>query len=1029
MPTNPQQFYDLLTKLLQKVGAPPGISIIVAWVFILIIILLVIWGILTLANKIMDSAQNLVQKMRNRDPETRRRIGPRQRFAGHIEREMERIGSNEEWGDYKFTELEAEVEAEGHQRAPSVIPFLTRVNSGLRRETSLSKALKSSSERLILVEGEPGSGKTIALRHVAQTMATEAKRNQSPQSIIPIYVNLKELERHDGEDVDRNLIESFILKSINRANDRRIEEFMEDEFKLGQEVIASRVFRGPTQLGWPRFRIVPLSEARQLELITKAELEPELENALIGHLANANPEIRSMATNPLFLSLLCEHMKSGHRFPDNVHVVFETYVDTRLNRDKGRLERRYGLNTAHLRAAAENIAFCMASDLKLGLSPTRNRLQTAMGRLGMEVDDRFETFLDALEYIRLARSEVAADATHSPTFTFAHRRFQEYFATCIVLREPSRVSPERLLTDARWRETAVVLCQTQKIVDLTALMDEVQRSLKRFCCTTQDLIDDPVNYVCEASKDEDASGRGYLTRRPFLWPAGSLHLLGILQDGFGSRLSDLLNDIRMYASQLVLSAMETGTLPDKKWALEAAGIAPEPILAYMLRTSFEGVSQWLKEVAYRQAARLGSIPPTIAKGIRIAIVGLANHGRLQRERRATKAHLERLGQSAYFLSIMRLLLWLPTFDLGLHIFLSIGIIISLNRLKMLSVEDMFFVFVILLISHLCLRISLRTYSRWILSGITVRLICLTILILVLSVNSQSRVLPWAILYVGLWGYLGLAAAYWGHYTGLRWWFLLPIWPFLYLLTNPHSVMTLLRRYIFNRIVMGVLLVEGAIMLILLLLSNLWSRYVTREFLQLSKAGLLILAMISIVGVIGFGLVLARRWMSDWFLWQKWLRTQQGYITVQILCTTVNNFYHAAYCTRVIRNVRERHRLVPTSEEETLLVMIARALEIKQVTRSMQWKQRNQAMSQKSIYSYLLIPLWFLQQIKETREIWRADRAEKAALEVAWSKEAQGADLSSCVKLVFRVEPEILDELYMLLEQIRIAGQDEALVAT
>ncbi len=247
-----------------------------------------------------------------------------------------------------------------------------------------------------------------------------------------------------------------------------------------------------------------------------------------------------MATNPLFLSLLCEHMKSGHRFPDNVHVVFETYVDTRLNRDKGRLERRYGLNTAHLRAAAENIAFCMASDLKLGLSPTRNRPQTAMGRLGMEVDDRFETFLDALEYIRLARSEVAADATHLPTFTFAHRRFQEYFATCIVLREPSRVSPERLLTDARWRETAVVLCQTQKIVDLTALMDEVQRSLKRFCCTTQDLIDDPVNYVCEASKDEDASSRGYLTRRPFLWPAGSLHLLGILQDGFGSRLSDLL---------------------------------------------------------------------------------------------------------------------------------------------------------------------------------------------------------------------------------------------------------------------------------------------------------------------------------------------------------------------------------------------------------------------------------------------------------------------------------------------------------
>ena len=110
---------------------------------------------------------------------------------------------------------------------------------------------------------------------------------------------------------------------------------------------------------------------------------------------------------------------------------------------------------------AENAAFCMAADPGLGLSPTRASLQSAMRRLGMAVESNFEILLDALEYIKLARSETTTDVVQSKSFTFAHRRFQEYFATCVVLREPSRVNAHKLLTDMSWRETAVVMCQTQ----------------------------------------------------------------------------------------------------------------------------------------------------------------------------------------------------------------------------------------------------------------------------------------------------------------------------------------------------------------------------------------------------------------------------------------------------------------------------------------------------------------------------------------------------------------------------------------
>ena len=189
-------------------------------------------GGLVVIVKIKDLwTQNLWPLFYNR--EQKRHTQRRRNFAGFIESEIERLGRQEEWKDYRFAELEAEVEAEGNRRIFSVVPFLKRTNSSLRREKSLSKAISSSQERLILVEGEPGSGKSIALRHVATMMAARAKNAHNANSIIPIYVNLKELGRPDGMPIDRNLIRYFVLKSLTRINDRDIDKFLDDEFDAG----------------------------------------------------------------------------------------------------------------------------------------------------------------------------------------------------------------------------------------------------------------------------------------------------------------------------------------------------------------------------------------------------------------------------------------------------------------------------------------------------------------------------------------------------------------------------------------------------------------------------------------------------------------------------------------------------------------------------------------------------------------------------------------------------------------------------
>jgi hypothetical protein len=715
----------LLQRIFGK-NVPAWIPPLINWILLGVLLLCGLWGLLVLLSKIKEvwiqSFLPLFYK-----PEQKRRQHRRRMFAKHLEYEISRLDLLEDWKDEHFAELEAEVEADGRRKRFILFPF-NQPKSGLRREKSLSKALANSQERFILVEGEPGSGKSVALRHVAQHMAARAKKSRSMKSVIPIYVNLKELERPDDGVIDRNLIESFILKSLKRINDRDIDTFLDEEFSEGiangtwfflldsfdelpevlssteadtiiksysdaiadflqggmnqcRGVIASRQFRGPKHFSWYRFRILALSESRRRELVRKADLPLALERDLIGYIGTANQEIRSMTCNPLFLSLLCEHMKSGHPFPENTHAVFETYIEHRLNRDKERILQRFNIDIQQIRTATESIAFCMVGNTGLGLSPTRANLHSAMADQDLDVDASFDTLLDALEYIKLARSEVATQIGESRSFTFAHRRFQEYFATCVVLRDPGRVSPKQLLMDGRWRETAVVMCQTQPVQALTPLMHYAEQLLTHFCQNISSLIDNPLAYL--NSRDQDASIQQGQNLQHFPWPAGALHLLALLQEGFTSRLDVLPDAIKLYVGKLGLSATETGALDDRKWALEVCGIAPEPILIYMLKKAFAEKSQWLKEVAYRQVAHIHSIPEQIAQGIHEAIVNQALNGRLHHERYATQTHLARLPQpiTSNLLSSMKLLLLLYPIELGWHIISFILTIIYLLPLS------------------------------------------------------------------------------------------------------------------------------------------------------------------------------------------------------------------------------------------------------------------------------------------------------------------------------------------------------------
>jgi hypothetical protein len=127
-------------------------------------------------------------------------------------------------------------------------------------------------------------------------------------------------------------------------------------------------------------------------------------------------------------------------------------------------------------------------------------------------------------------------------------------------------------------------------------------------------------------------------------------------------------DIRVAAGQLILSGYQHGTLVDKKWAVEVAGIAPPEVLLSLLRDALRSRSRWLRDTGYEQAAKLLDMPHDIAMSIRASLIDLCSgRNALSMDKLATQAHLSRLSNSAQFLSALRLLLAIPYVEVTLQV--------------------------------------------------------------------------------------------------------------------------------------------------------------------------------------------------------------------------------------------------------------------------------------------------------------------------------------------------------------------------
>ncbi|XVU21255.1 NACHT domain-containing protein [Actinoplanes sp. CA-054009] len=584
------------------------------------------------------------------------------RLASVLWDDVHSLAVNEEWRDSQFTELEAEVEVE----APARAWFRRRAAARVQRLPSLTEALRVREDSLVILEGEPGAGKSIALRHLAATMADEVRRRPSERSVLPFYLNLKNLDVR--AEVSAADVERFVRENLNPSRSRDIDRYLEERFDsdreqgrwlflfdsfdeipailsateagpvidayveaiagfvgLGQSraVIASREFRGPTRTGKPLLRVMPLSRARRERFIRSADLDPGDEQTLLDGVDGMGLQVQQLTDNPLFLSLLCEYVRNTGSLPQSAHAVIESYVRSRLTRDRDRIENRFAVDVNTTRRVAEELALLMLADPSMGLAASRSAITKRLTAQTAFSADDVESAMEALLYCHLVRySETEA----RDRVTFAHRRLQEYFATCAVIRDESAVTPAQLLTDGRWRETAVVILQTQRAEHSVDLLSAIERRLW-------------------AAAGDQAS----------LWPAGTLYLLDLMANALAPE--DIAqHPVSRAANRILGRAWTEGSRLDQKWVIElCAAAGAEKAIGYLAR-GFASESMWLRDEAYRQVRRAGPEAATLEPEIRHALFDMSVDGRLRRERRSIRIQMQRLPFAGRLPQVVDLLL-------------------------------------------------------------------------------------------------------------------------------------------------------------------------------------------------------------------------------------------------------------------------------------------------------------------------------------------------------------------------------------
>jgi DNA polymerase III delta prime subunit len=528
--------------------------------------------------------------------------------------DVERIDRQVDWSSNFFTPLDAEV-------------LITSKKGNKRKIYNLLTAIKKSKDRVFLLLGEPGSGKSVALRKLAKELSNETIKTLK----IPIYINLKDWHFDIGNEVSTEDLKNFIISHIKRNSDPIIRQFFFQPFnknenetvfdklhELGylyylfdsfdeipqvikskgesnlinnlsnvlykylcgarnneaQGVLASRLYKKPSNafLAKTTLEIKPFNEYRIVKTLENIGYRKD---DLINELFTKRLDLVQIAKNPFSAMLIAKYAENNkHKLPENKSDLYENFIKSSIWNQKEILETNNLTINEVIECSSEiaDIIFSKTGNLEISIDYLKDLLPQ------YDIDN----IIHLLKESRIGRGTII----DTNTFCFSHRRIAEYFYVNVLLKNESKVDFESIPEIGEQRDSLILYCEVANNTQSKAV----------------------ANYCWNIVKKEES----VLNQK-------SMNSLRFLVEAFRNRKSSL-EDFKEELREYIISAIETQkNILILKLSTEALGLLSYDDTDTGVSNIFKINNSWLNETAIVSCRHLISISKSLERNIKKCI--------------------------------------------------------------------------------------------------------------------------------------------------------------------------------------------------------------------------------------------------------------------------------------------------------------------------------------------------------------------------------------------------------------------------
>jgi hypothetical protein len=363
----------------------------------------------------------------------------------------------------------------------SVKDRLTPRARGKTTQNLVGKLLSAATPYVVL--GEPGSGKSVALRRVAAEIARRGQKARVPR--LPVYVRLGSFTAPPDE---ANGFPEYVRQTVRASGPAgaRVAELFAQYRQQGRFIfILDGLDEMPRQDYSARFAAVVADvlefsgnnvyvlacrsyDFRESFPATLATIQPfggwQIEEFLKGSLGVAKGKrtaaairrlggaARDMAPNPFFLKLLAEYVRAGDgSLPKSRADVMQAFEELLLRGAEPIL-------TGDAKLVLARLAFLITAESR-GVTLMEDELMARFAEAfdaGQIPRERLEAAMQAA----VERNVLIAEpgTASGRVLCFSHHRLQEYYAAQYLHRFGPALDWRRAFDNIWWRETIIMLC-------------------------------------------------------------------------------------------------------------------------------------------------------------------------------------------------------------------------------------------------------------------------------------------------------------------------------------------------------------------------------------------------------------------------------------------------------------------------------------------------------------------------------------------------------------------------------------------